>query len=105
MHTTRSSTTHVSVASHHMSVMMGVPQVNKFEQLSSLDHRMSVAGWWGPVQRGGGAVPHIEGTLHSKVQCIMGIGHMAHPLNRQTDRQTDMIPNITFLQLPWPIGN
>ena len=69
----------------------GVPEVNKFEQVFSDGHQISlpmVSGlmsgegptsdvlWWG-----GGS-----GGLHSEVQGIMGNGHMGSPLNRMTDR-------------------
>ena len=66
--------------------------MNKFEQVSSDGHQISLAGGsrfdvqWGMV-------------LYSEVQCIMGNGHMGSTANGQTDTQTDTCENITFLQL------
>ena len=70
MHTARLPTVHVSVATKRGEA----PQVNKFEQVSSDDHQMSVAG------EGVGPMSGIQG------QCIMGDGHMGTP-NRITDRR------------------
>ena len=45
MPTAHLPTVHVSVATHQVSVLMGVsPQLNGFEQVYSDDHQMSVAG-------------------------------------------------------------
>ena len=69
----------------------GGSQVNKFEQVSTLDRQMSVP-WGVPVRvpspwkpgelcavrfhvRGGGEAG-VRGSLHGEVQCIMGDGHM-----------------------------
>ena len=69
-----------------MSVVVGegVSQVNKFEQVSSDGHQMSLAGgaWLG-------------GGLHSDVKCIMGNGHMGIP-HAQAHWQTHPTENITF---------
>ena len=48
--------------------------MNKFEQVFSDGHQMSLA----------------KGSLCSEVQCIMGNGHMGSPfpVDRQTDRHT-----------------
>ena len=60
------------------------PQVNRFEQLSSLGYQMSLAGSWGPVQMGG---------LYSEVQFIMGNCHIGpSPCN-----QTHITDNIALL--------
>ena len=64
-------------------------KVNKFQQVSSLDHQISLAGS-GAATRGGGSwyneVPCLGRgrvrageSLHGGVQCIMGIGHMGPP--------------------------
>ena len=60
---------------------MGGPEVNKFEQVSSEGHQISLAGPLSDVRAGGGG-------LYSEVQCIMGNGHMESPLpeNRKMDR-------------------
>ena len=50
----------------------GGPKVNKFEQVSSLGHMMSVARGVGLERRGADG----WGFLYSEVQCIMGNGHM-----------------------------
>ena len=77
----------------------GGPQVNKFEQVSSVGHQMSVAGVSQADGQGLG-VPGLMsgegvGRLYSEVQGIMDNGHMGTPLvNRQTPRE-----NITFPQL------
>ena len=41
--------------------------------------------------------------MRSKVQCIMGNGHMGSPfpVDRMTDWWADTIENITFPQLHW----
>ena len=56
---------------------MNKSEVNKFEQVSSGGHQISLVG-------GGGLV--LEGSLYSEVQCFMGNGHMGHPQNRLSDR-------------------
>ena len=58
--------------------------MNKFEQVSSDDHQMSLAGGLG---QGQGVQGLISGSLYSVVQCIVGNGHMrtpSPPVNRQT---------------------
>ena len=82
---------HASLAT--MMYWWGVrgPQVNKFEQVSSDDHQMSlVEGWRVPclMLRGlgpEGARAMRGASLYSEVQCIMGNGHMG-PLPLWTDR-------------------
>ena len=60
-----------------MSVPVGVgPQVNKFEQVSSDGHKMSLAGR-GDRTRGGGG-------LYSEVQFIMSNGPIGTPLSPWT---------------------
>ena len=79
MHTSRLQTVDVSVATIRCQYQRVVsPQVNKFEQDSSEDNKMPVAG---------------GGALYSEVQCIMGNGHMKPAPDEQTDE------NITFPQL------
>ena len=57
--------------------------MNKFEQVSSDTHQMSLArGIPHPMSGGGGT-----GTLYSEVQCIMDNNQMRTSLNRITDRQ------------------
>ena len=62
----------------------GCPQMNKFEQVFSDDHQMSLAeGGWG--LRGQGLMPRgWGGGLYNDVQYIMGNGHMRTlpPVNR-----------------------
>ena len=60
--------------------------MNKFEQVSSDDHQMSLAGAGRFLSS---EVPCLEeraGALYSKVQCIMGNGHMGSPMDRMMDR-------------------
>ena len=47
----------------------GGPQVNRFEQASSLGHQMSL------VMEGWGQ----RGSLYSEVKCSIGNGHMGSP--------------------------
>ena len=60
----------------------GAQEMNKFEQVYSIDHQMSLAGGggWGLYtalgERGGS---EAEGVLHSEVECIMGNAHMGQP--------------------------
>ena len=73
------------------------PQVNKFEQVSSGGHQMSLAEWVPCLMS---KVPCLKSrgwALYSEVQCILGNGHMGTPL--WTDRDT--CENITFLQFRW----
>ena len=58
-------------------------QVNKFGQVYSDCHQMSLAGELGlePV----GCMSDWGGGLYSEVKCIMDIGHMGNP-HEQTDR-------------------
>ena len=62
--------------------------MNKFEQVSSDGHQMSLT--WGGVRAGGGPMSDIQGAgasgLYIEVQCIMGKGHMGTPF--PMDRQT-----------------
>ena len=72
IHTAYLPTVCASVATRCLYV--GGPQVNKFEQVSSDGHKMSLAGrphvWKGGVE---------SGILYSEVQCIMGNGHLGPP--------------------------
>ena len=72
----------------------GVPQVNKFQQVSSEGHQISLIGaghgtshvccWSG----GGGGGSDVQG-LYIEVQCIMGYGHMGtSPCAGQTHMKT-----------------
>ena len=78
------------------------PQVNQFEQVSSLGHQMSLQGepglgastGWSHVQRGGQGWEKES----SEVQCSTGNGHIG-PL--PFCEQTDTTENITFQQLRW----
>ena len=87
-------------------------QVNKFEQVSSVGHQMSVK-WWGQWVPGlmlegwgwGGPRFHVRavgfgGFLYSQVQSIMDNGHMGTPCG-QTERQKYKTENIIFPQLRW----
>ena len=57
----------------------GVHHVNKFEQVPTLDHHMSLAG-------GGSLYRRAGGSHCSEIQCIMSNGHIGlSPVNRQTD--------------------
>ena len=67
-------------------LLWGDPQVNKFEDVSSVGHQMSVA--WGRVRGprsdgwdGGGRSlkSDVGGVLYSEVQGITGNGHMGTP--------------------------
>ena len=75
-----------------MSVLVGVgPQVNKFKQVSSDDHQMSVAGEEGGrspglMSRGRGVPYHVT--------CPM-----MHVMYLPPREKTDTCENITFLQL------
>ena len=63
--------------------------MNKFEQVSSFDHQMSLAGGQGQVVPVKVAGPGPEspcteesqgrGSLYGEVQCILGNGHMGCP--------------------------
>ena len=80
---------------HRMSVPGGGGlQVNKFEQVSSDSHQMSLAGSWGGPWPG-------EGALYSEVQCIMGNSPMA----RQTDRHTRLktLPRQQLYSTKWTV--
>ena len=93
--------------------------MNKFEQVSSGGHQMSLAGGprsdgWSPCLMSGGTGPmsYVQGwgagaggamsdaglgrALYSKVQWIIGNGHMGTPCE-----QTETSENITFPQLRW----
>ena len=61
--------------SHQISAMMVDSQVNKFEQVSSLDRQISIVSiyCWGPCTEGS---LWRRRSLHGDVQCIMGNGHM-----------------------------
>ena len=97
-----------------VSTSGGGPEVNKFEQVSIDAHQMLLPGGgavqWGPMSglgRGAGFTGLGGRDLYSKIQClegvwepvqwVMGNGHMAPPVNRQTDTTE----NITFPQLRW----
>ena len=83
--------------------------MNKFEQVSTDSHQMSLAedchwgvlclmsgwGWGGPMSNVQGAGLKLW-TLYSEVQCIMGNG-------THVNRQTDTIENTTFPQLRWRV--
>ena len=94
----------------------GSPQVNMFEQVSSLCHQMSLAGGACKV------IPHVQGvgpegsvynevpcsrdragvrglgSMYSEVQYIMGDGLISPPPQH---RQTCTTENFTFPQLRW----
>ena len=95
------------------------PQTNKFEQVSSDGHQMSLAGApgprgvpclmsWGARARARGPICDVqgagtrteEGALYNEIQCTMGNGHMGTPSPCQ---QTDTNKNMTFLQLRWRV--
>ena len=69
--------------------MVGGPEVNKFEQLSSLGHQMS-------LQEGAtGSLYGGRGSLYGEVQWIMGNGHMGPPFE-QTN-MTETLPSCNFI--------
>ena len=75
-------TDHTSYFNYHYISALGagvIPQVNKFEQVFSLDHQISLPGGvpMSYVQRWVG--------LYSEVQCTMANGHMVARMNRQSD--------------------
>ena len=77
------------------------PEMNKFEQVSSLHQQMSLAGGEEMVVGGGGSVQRLVG-LYNEVQCIMVmVTWDQSPLNRMTDTTE----NITFPQLRWRVVN
>ena len=67
-------------SSHQMSAPGG-SQVNKFQQVSSLSHHLSLVGEGGPytVRSHVQMVQGHEGSLYSEDQYIMGNGHMRNP--------------------------
>ena len=83
------------------------PQVNKFQQVSRLDHQMSVAGDQGVLMshvwmRGGVVTGPRLGqglcTVRSNASCVMVTWEPRLP---PVNRQTDKTENITFPQLRW----
>ena len=72
-------------------------QVNKFEQVSSLGHQMSLPvaeSLYSEVPREEEREARTQGIpLYSEVQCIMGNGHIDSNVNRQTVKI-----NIPFLR-------
>ena len=72
-------------------VYMVYPEINKFEQVSSDGHQLSIAGGTDSVQRS-----YVSGEWG--VQCIMSNCHIGpHNMNRQTDTTK----NIMSPQLRW----
>ena len=80
--------------------------INKFEQVSSDDHKMSIVEWARrsscPTSGGGewgwGNGDSARGSPCSENQSVMGNGQMGTPL---LNRITDTCENITFQQLRW----
>ena len=74
-------TDHTCFNGHQMSALVGVLEVNKFEQVSSDGYQMSIA-------RGLGGPPCLEGGLYSEVECNnnMGNGHMRPLMGKLADR-------------------
>ena len=78
-------------------------QVNKFEQVSSDDHQMSVAGvgplqWWAPdVNSRGYPRSDVQGEGGTLLCDLL---HDACDVTAP-NRMTDTCENITFLQLRW----
>ena len=73
----------IRATSRHYASYWNAFLLNKFKQVSSDDHQMSVAGV-------GGRYPGpISGGRYSEVQCIMGV-------MVTWDRQTDACEKITF---------
>ena len=75
--------------------------MNKFEQVSSDDHQMSVAGgragrFSGLMSKGAGAGGPC--TVRSNASWVMVTGELP-----RTECWTDMTENITFLQLRWQV--
>ena len=69
--------------------------MNKFEQVSSLGHQMSLSWGAGERAKAGGGLYRLElgkGSLYGEVQCFTGNGQMP-PL------RTDTTENIIFPQL------
>ena len=69
--------------------------MNRFEQVSSDGHQMSLAEGGSHVWKWGG--PGWGGDLYSEVQCIMGNDHIAP----RTECWTETTENITSPQLRW----
>ena len=69
--------------------VMGGLEINKFEQVFSEGHQMSLVGGslYSEVSCLEGVGPRL-GVLASDIQCIIGNGHMGllPALNRMTDR-------------------
>ena len=68
--------------------------MNKFEQVSSDGHQISLAG----RPELGGVPCLVSGGPYSEVQSTMINGHMGTP---SPCEQTNLIQNITFPQLGW----
>ena len=94
--------------------------MNKLEQISSLDHQISLAGglvvpvqrgtqtgseWEGSLYRDGQDGQVGGGSLYGEVQCTMGIGHMETPelIMDNGHMGTLWTENITFPQLLWQV--
>ena len=74
------------------SPLQSGPQMNKFEQTSSIDHQMSLVGKSGAraaLQVDGARALHRgSGALYSEAQRIMGNGHMASPCEQSDTTET-----------------
>ena len=98
-----------SIATRYQQWWEGGPEVNKFEQVSSDGHQMSLAGdpctvrsyvWMGPgsVLRVGSlyaGMGRVGDPVYSEVQCSMGNGQM-RPFCGQTDTTENKYPSRNF---------
>ena len=83
---------HTCFNSQKMPALCGGPQVNKFQQVSSDGHQMSLT-------KGPGQEPRGPCTVRSHASWILVTWG-----GTLLDRQTDTTENITFLQLrSWPV--
>ena len=64
-------------------MLLGGPNMDKFEQVSSDYHQVSLAE--GLVSGLRVPMSDVQGSLYSEVQCIMSNGHIASP-QKQNDR-------------------
>ena len=87
MLTARLPTIHALVATR-CHYWYGGPQVNKFEQVSSDDHQISLAGRVGLG---------LEGELYSEVRCTIASlpSHMGTHVDRQRELKT--LPSRNFV--------
>ena len=76
-----------------MSALLGGPEVNKFEQVSSDGYQMSLGGTWG-AKSGRGCCP-----VGSNASWVIGVIITWEPLPNQIDGQTRLktLPSRNFV--------